>query len=216
MTQAQVIIDRIRTISGDRLAAQFSDPEIINWINDAQTRLVNRVESPVVNWQVPSVKGQQNYNVDTSTPYDITRFQSVYYGSQLVSPTTYNELKSIYSLSLQQQPYPTGIPCWYWLQNRTLNLFPAPDTSGIIISGQGAWYPKTITVVTDPITVSDEQIDTLVIMCLENAKEWEMDYTGAEYFAKKAEKQIGEDSYNNQVRQMETYPHVRQVDSDIW
>lgn len=212
MTTAQVVLDRIRTIAGDTLAAQFNDTEMLNWVNDAQTRLMNRTEQPINSWSTPSVIGQQTYSI---TP-GISRFRSVYYGAQLVSPTTYDELKTIYSLSLNQTPYPTGIPCWYWLQNRALNLFPAPDTAGVVISGQGAAYPTVLTAPGDSLTIPDEQIDTLVVMCLQNAKEWEMDYEGATYFGRKADKQIGEDSYNNQVRQMETYPHVRDSGYDTW
>jgi len=222
---AQVAIDRIRTITGDINKAQFTDQEVINWLNDAQWRLLGKTYGSQDHFVLTSVKGQANYGLPPATnPTPSSLFvRQVWYGEKLISPTSVEEISKLYPNNVSGQNNSTllGTPQWYWIDSAmtpgwNLQLFPVPDTDGILITGIKVNSPGKITAVTDLLSCTDEQLETLVLMCLQRAKEWDMDYEGARYFDTITKERMAEDMHNNAVRFIEVYPHVREADGDLW
>lgn len=217
MPTAQVVMDRIRTITGDINKAQFSDTEIINWINDAQFRLISRTETNQEHFVELSVANTRTYFL----PPGFTKVRDVHVNGLLVNPATLEEINQMYPDNNSTLYYPSGQPLYYWIDTAqsvgyNLQLYPAPAQSGWNIEGLKIQTPTNITSGTTTLSVLDFQVETLVLMCLQRAKEWDTDYDGARYFDIMAEKRMGEESYNHAVRQMESYPNVRQVSSDQW
>lgn len=211
-------IDRIRVITGDKNKAQFSDAEIMNWITDAQYRLVQRIEAPQWEFIASTIAGQYSY---TLTP-GYLKIREVKVNDQIVNVTTSTEILRLYP-SLPLGPpfnrYPTGQPIWWWITEDVdpgLNMYPAPGITGQQIWGIKLDIPTALTTTTSALVITPDQLDTLVLMCLQRAKEWDTDYEGARYFDQMADKRMGEDSYNQQVRQIQTYPNVRQLPTDEW
>jgi hypothetical protein len=217
MTAASVVINRIRTITGDKNSAQWTDAEIINWINDSQMRLISQTESNQEHLVLPSIKDGRNYFL----PPGFTKVRAVHVNDLLVSPTTLDEINKMYPAATSAGSYPSGQPIWYWIDQAfsvglTLQLYPAPDRAGMQIEVMRLQTATMITAPTDQISVPDSQIETLVIMCLQRAKEWDTDFEGAAYFDRISEKRMGEDRYNSQVLQSATYPHIRTATGDDW
>lgn len=206
------IIDRVRVVTGDKSSAQFVDADIARWATDAQLRLMRNSERGQSEWTGTSVKGQNSYAVTGG----FLMIREVFYNGSLVMPMTEEELNQYNPNRLISPTTQIGTPTLYWLTKDTVNLYITPDTNGLPIYVKRIPRPTDLVVSSDPLTVPDEQLETLVMACLQRAKEWEEDFEGAAYFRSELKDRTAEDSYQGQVQTTDSYPSIRSADGDDW
>lgn len=115
------IITRVRNIAGDVNVLQFTNEQVLDWVNDGvrecaiQNNLLQKRGTQTV------VSGQREY----SLPADVMRLHSVRYDNDKLSIRTMEEFDEVYGDSTTATGTPTV--CYVWAG--FLNLYPTPDNS---------------------------------------------------------------------------------------
>ena len=114
------IIRRVRTIAGDIEVLQFTDENIIQWINDAMREIASDNQLLQKSATSSTVTDQAEYDI----PTDILKFHSVQVDGNDVNFINLEEAKIRGYLNSD-----TGTPvaCWVWAGK--LTLYPAPSSS---------------------------------------------------------------------------------------
>jgi hypothetical protein len=208
----QNVIDRVRTITGDKTGAVYQDPEVIRWINDAQSRVLRNTETAQVEYSGVSVQGTYAYPVANG----FLMVRDVWYDGHKLRRTTREELNQLNPYWQTNPSTSIGVPDLYWIQKDTINLYATPDTSGKTVKVTIVPRPTVLVNGADLLVVPDEMLESVVTLCLENAKTWDEDWTGAQYFQQAAKARMGEDAYVEAVRGTDSYPAVRLAPGEDW
>lgn len=207
---AQNVLDRVRTISGDKLSAQFTDADIYAWINDAQQTILKRTELNPADYNGVSVAGTSAY-----TPAGgFLWLRGLSYNGALLPRVSESRLDVLYPYR-RTVPTQQGTPTCYWLTQNTINLWPAPDTSGLAIVARIVPRPADVTTGASAITLSDDYFEMLVRYCLQQVKEWDGDAVGAAYFKKDLQDRMGDAMYDQAQLGSDFYPSVIELD-ECW
>lgn len=212
MITVQNVIDRVRLVTGDKTAAVFQDVDIIRWINDAQARALKNTETAQLDYSGVSTQGVFAYPVANG----FLMVRDVWYDGHKLRRVTREELNQLNPFWMQNPTTNIGTPDLYWIQKDTINLYVTPDTTGKAITVTIVPRPTLLVATTDQLVVPDEMLESIVALCLENAKQWDEDWTGAAYFRDNAKQRLGEDAYVESMRGTESYPAIRLAPGENW
>ena len=209
---ARNVIDRVRVITGDSAAAIYADADIIRWINDAQIRVVRNSETAQQDVNFLTTQGAWVYPVTGG----FLLVRDVWYNGQKVQSTTREKLNLLDPAWQGNISTMRGTPDYYWLTKDTINFYVTPDTSGLNVIATIVPRPPVVVNTTDNLAIPDEMLETIVTLCLEQAKTWDEDWAGAQYFQQAAQRRMGEDAYIESTRYTDTYPSIRSTPGDDW
>lgn len=117
---ASAIIDRVRKIAGDVDVLQFTNDDIVTWINDATRECASNNNLLQVSATTATVAGTTDYNL----PADILRLHSVRYDGvklDILSLSEFDKFVDEYGSTDR------GTPQVVYLWANKFTLFPAPD-----------------------------------------------------------------------------------------
>lgn len=118
--KASDIISRVRTIAGDIAVNQFTDQNIIDWINDAQRECV----TDNLLLQKTATQNTINGTAGYTLPPDILKLHSIKYDNSKLRVVTQEEFDESWSDDGTIKGTPTIANLWAG----TLNLYPTPDS----------------------------------------------------------------------------------------
>lgn len=114
------VIQRVRTLTGDRTALQYSDDDVIAWINDGvrECAVINNLLQKTATQQ--TTIGQASY----SLPTDMLKLHSVKLDGFKLREITQAQFDDLYA-SGKDNPEANPDVCYIWAGS--LNLYPVPD-----------------------------------------------------------------------------------------
>lgn len=116
-------ITRVRDIAGDASALQFTDDQIVNWMNDGirECAIINNLLQK--RSSLPSIANTPDYNL----PTDILKLHSVKYDNTKIPVLTLQEFDEQYVGVGANTSVSPGNPevCYIWANK--LTLYPAPS-----------------------------------------------------------------------------------------
>lgn len=130
-TQAQCLTDlRAQIDEQNTFARYWSDPELLQYINDGVRDIARRTETILsFNTTLDAIAGQAKYNL----PPDVIRVHRCEYiplGQTQVYPvvgSTYDELDQIWGINpTTQSSYPSVYACWGTPGSMTIQFYPVP------------------------------------------------------------------------------------------
>lgn len=123
------VISRVRSVAGDIDAQQFTNDQIINWINDGirECALANNLLQKRIS-QMGTV-GSSDY----SLPSDILKIHSVKYNNEKLRALTLEEFDEYYAGVGQDTDVNPASPGIYYIWAGTLTLYPSPDVSSPLV-----------------------------------------------------------------------------------
>lgn len=156
------VISRVRSMSGDTSVLQFSNDDVLTWINDGiiecarQNNLLQKRATQTV------VTGQAEYTL----PADILKLYSVKYDGNKLPVLTLEEFDEQYSDSSLA---PVGTPITSYLWADQVNLHPKPDNSTKALTIDYIYRPETLlieNISTDDVPLPISYHQRIVDYCL--------------------------------------------------
>lgn len=123
------VISRVRNISGDITAMQFTDSDVVNWINDGIRECALQNNLLQKRGTQAAVIAQSDYDL----PTDVLKMHSVKVNNQKVRMLTLQEFDTSYAGIGADTTSSTGLPEVGYIWAGKLTLFPAPDAEYPII-----------------------------------------------------------------------------------
>lgn len=207
----QELVDRVRTITGDKSAAQFNDLEILRWATDAQRRHIRYTGPTVERSTLVTIAGTNSY-VDSA---GFTYLDTVYLNGHKLQHRTVQEL-DLEDSYRRSTPVEQGTPVYFWSTENTLNFYPAPDTTGQVIIHRVVPRAADVLLVATAFTVADDYFETIVRYCLQMAAEWGEDWPAAQWFKTDFKERVAEDMFDTAMEGRESYPVVRDAPGEYW
>jgi len=202
----QEVIDRVRTIMGDKGEALFQSDEALLWIDSACGDISKRTLCLPTHSETDSVANDYSYEL----PADYAAIRKVTFDGVGLRKTTVDDMDMYYPD--REVNIITGVPQYFWVQTSMLMLYPAASSNG---SGNlDIYYARTSALLED----ADSEIDLPVrfqrlveLYTLAKAKELAEDYTVAQAYWIDYEKQLIIASGDLEDQYMDSYPAVREV-----
>lgn len=207
---AQNLLDRVRVITGDKLAAQFTDVDILAWANDGQQTLIKRAELGITDYTTNSIVGTGAYAVAGGFLWA----KSISYNGVILPRVSESRLDVLYPYR-RTTPLEQGTPTCVWLTKDTINVWPVPDTVNLIIAARICPRPADLINGASSIAIADDDFEILVRYCLQQAKEWDGDAVGAAYFKQDVKERTADAMYDAAMLGNDTYPSVQELD-EAW
>jgi len=146
------VIGRVRNIAGDIEALQFTDSQIIDWINDGirecavQNNLLQKSGTVVV------TQGLSTYSV----PSDVLKLHSIKYNGMKLKVLTLQEHEEVTAGLGADAPMGEGTPqhCYVWAGN--INLSVPPDNSTAVLKIEYLYEP-------DPHVLANKDTDEVAL-----------------------------------------------------
>lgn len=115
------VISRVRDIAGDRDALQFSDPQVVNWINDGVVECA--LANDLLQKRASSFtdEGQSDYLM----PTDILKLHTVRYDGVKLKALSLEEVDKYFPESVEGTE--EGKPSYYYIWAGNLTLKPVPN-----------------------------------------------------------------------------------------
>lgn len=126
--KVQEVIERVRNTAGDTTALQFTDAQLLTWINDG-------VRECAVNNNLLQKRATQNSIIGTGTyslPTDILKLHSVKYDNEKLRLLTLEEFDKEYA-GVGSSTTDKSTPNVGYVWAGSLNIFPIPDAVKQII-----------------------------------------------------------------------------------
>ena len=125
MAKYSELVAQVRSLAGDVNVLQFSDTDVLNWLNNAvrECAIVNNLLQ--ITATVNTAVGTSSYIV----PVDILKLHSVKYDSQKLRVTTLQEFDESYpqaDLTIRGRP----TTCYVWAGQ--IVLYPTPDAIKVL------------------------------------------------------------------------------------
>jgi len=156
--QASDIVDRVRSVFGDKDAAQVTDDDFLRWINDAQREIASKFEFSQVKGVHDLIAGESEYTL----PDGVFKIYSV-----ILNGTPLSYVKPQVGMGFGAG---SGTPTHYWSWNGALNLHPTPDTgkmNGLVIYYLSA--PNQVISLESELAVPGEYHSRIADYCLSQA-----------------------------------------------
>lgn len=135
MTTQSEVLEDVRSRLDEASAGQWTDRELLRWINEALRDVCRRSEVLQTFCEIPAVVNQQEYTL----PDDTVRVYRVEWrpeASTQVYPVTYKDFNNMDSIWVASQETTVGYPMLYtmWGYPPTLKivLYPKPAMGGIV------------------------------------------------------------------------------------
>lgn len=193
------VITRVRRAAGDEDVLQFSDDDIMRWINDGVRECA--VENDLLQKTATSTvtSGVDEY----ALPTDILRLHSVKYDNQRLPVLTLEEFDNQWTTDGTDSGTP--INCLIWAGN--VRLFPTPDNSTSTLQIDYIHDAAQVTLATDEIPLPVGYHRRIVDYCLAQVAEQDDDME--KYQLKMAEFQTGVQKIKDQGEaNADLYPSI--------
>lgn len=172
------IVTAVRAEVVEPNPAFFTSATLLVWINNAQRDYVRKVRCLQNFATTSTVQGQSDYPM----PSDWLGAERVFYNRPIngtdnwrpLTPTTLTKIGQESPNFLSSATAAQGAPTHYYIVNKTLFLYPRPDTTGT--SDIYMFYeakPIALTALTDPLSIDDSLSDGIEAYVL--WKMWKMD-----------------------------------------
>ena len=173
---SDVAADVKRTF-GDEASVQVTDPDIIRWINQAQTEIVSKNQILLASGITPSIANQYTYDLSA---LNIQSIRSIHYDGTKLENLTFQEAEETV---LKDDPKRTasGTPeVWYTWGNSELMLYPTPSTSGVEIKVYFYATPSVVDTVNDYLSLPDNYYSRILEFVMACAYEMDENFAAAE------------------------------------
>lgn len=154
-------ITRVRVISGDTTAAQFTNDQVLSWINDGIRECAVNNNLLQKDASSNTVVGQASY----ALPTDILKLHSVKYDNNVLQMITMEEFDKRYSGIGTSTTNATGIPVVGYVWAGVLRVYPTPEAVKALVVSY-LYDPAIITDVGDEITLPVGYHSRIVDYCL--------------------------------------------------
>lgn len=201
--KAQDVVDYVLRQLGDESSVQFTESDVIRWINAAQRDIIHsNKELNQVEATVNLLAGQRRYPVLSSLP-DIMRIHSIEMNGRLLPHHTLEEV--------QDGDIPVS---HYWYQfGGVLYIAPAPDVDvneGLILRYTRA--PNRITDTTEMLGIPDSYYKALIDYCMKEAYEQDENFEASQMKSSQFNQFIETHRYSTTVETGRDYPTIREVE----
>jgi Family of unknown function (DUF6682) len=202
---------RATNILGDDAKIVFEDPDLLDFINDAQVDLCRKTDI---------LRGTATINVVAATefyalPVDFIEIQRVTLSGNKLRKTTWQEI-DLFDPN-KDVAGPAGVPSYYHREGNQIYLYPIPSTS--ITGGLKVYYSRCPTVLagdTDVPEVPLSMHEDLVLRVISKGHEQVEDFVASQNKLAEYDKAVSLSQEQAQEGQDEVYPSVRDTEIAIW
>lgn len=162
----QEVITFVKRQFGDESGVQLEDADIIRWINQAQIEIVGKNHIIQASAMAPIVDGQAYYNM----PDNVLRVESVWYNNAILQAKAFENVGDVLGDNMKQEGEPE---LWYKWAGQ-IYIWPIPSTGQINIFYSA--LPKTVTALTDLLSLPDRYYDRICEYAMSKAYELDEDW----------------------------------------
>lgn len=207
------VISRVRNIAGDLEALQFTDQQIIDWINDGVRECSVQNNLLQKSGTVTVTQGTDSYSV----PSDVLKLHSVKYDGMKLRVMTLQEHEELTAGLGADAPPEDGTPqhCYIWAGNIVLNV--PPDNSTSVLKIEYLYEPDAHALEnkdTDDVALPVGYHSRIVDYCLAQVAQQDDDMN--RYAVKMQEFQTGVTNLKDQPESTyDLYPSISVAASDM-
>lgn len=198
----------VRRTFGDESNVQINDQDITNWVNAAQTEIVEKNHILKAVSVSQSAAGQALYSFPTPL---IAQVEALLYDGQRVKniemPTAMNDIMSN-DPNAQDQ---SGTPTMWWEWAGQFTLYPTPNAVKDITLYYTK-YPDDVSVDSDLLSVPNKYFSAIVAYCLWHAFELDEDWQAASVKENHYRVAIEEQAEEERVSENLVYPIIQDTD----
>lgn len=201
----QEVLDAVTRQVGDEAEVQFTQSDIIRWVNQGQLEIViknNTINeaSAVTN----IVAGQDKYPILSDVAFaDLNKVNTILYDGRPLKNLTFQEAMEYIVGNASD-----GTPSIWYIKTGVLNLWPKPDKS--IASGLTIYYtkkPKKVNLVGDILSVPDSFFNAILQYVISQALEMDENWQAAAVKQQQFEVSVNTQQYMS-VEQTAYYPSI--------
>jgi hypothetical protein len=210
---AQEVIEAVTRQVGDEAEIQFTQADIIRWINQGQLEI--SIKNSTINEAsavTNIVSGQDKYPILTDVAFaDLNKLQTILYDGRPLKNLTFSEAMD-YIIDGDSD---SGTPTIWYVKTGVLNLWPKPDKA--IAGGLTIYYnkrPKKITSAGDILGVPDSFFNAVLQYVIAQAMELDENYQAAGVKLQQFEVSVNSQQYMT-VEQSASYPTIQTDPEDF-
>lgn len=201
----QEVLDAVTRQVGDEAEVQFTQSDIIRWVNQGQLEIViknNTINeaSAVTN----IVAGQDKYPILSDVAFaDLNKVNTILYDGRPLKNLTFQEAMEYIVGNASD-----GTPSIWYIKTGVLNLWPKPDVS--ITGGLTIYYtkkPKKVNLVGDILSVPDSFFNAILQYVISQALEMDENWQAAAVKQQQFEVSVNTQQYMS-VEQTAYYPSI--------
>jgi len=204
---------RVKRQFGDESGAQLKDPDIIDWINDAQKEIYVKNNLGQKIGTMNTIINTQSY----SFPADLMRLLSVKYDGSTITEISQQDVDKFIPNADMVNPG-QGIPQHYWTYADKISLYPNPDSVKVLTIRYNR-TPTSVAIDTDNTDLDQKYDNRILDYCHAMSAQLDGNMQGYIMFMQRFEGKV--DSTKNDEFEMQaasSYPgiSVSVRDSDEW
>lgn len=210
------VYERVRTLFGDTSGAQITDQAVLRWINDGQQEIVNN--NPILKDTKYSniVKGQAEY----SFPNDSVQYiEAVYVDNKPVRVMTPQVFREFILNDDPQRDASANYPDVWYERNGIITFYPTPNTdfqNGLKLEYVKQPTKQVIISTSAILSVPDRYINELTNYVMQQALEFDENYTGAELKRNQFREGMDRQSLRENMAQISLYPQIAPDPGDLY
>lgn len=202
---AQEVLDAVTRQVGDEAEIQFTQSDIIRWINQAQLEIV--IKNNTIN-EVSAVTnivaGQDKYPILSDAAFsNLNKINTILYDGRPIKNLPFQEAME-YIIGNASD----GTPSIWYVKTGVLNLWPKPDTN--ITGGLTIYYtkkPTKVNLVGDYLGVPDSFFNAVLQYVISQAMEMDENWQAAAVKQQQFEVSVNSQQYMT-VEQTAYYPSI--------
>lgn len=191
---------------GDEAGVQIDDFDLMNWVNEAQSVIVNKNKPLKSKLTVNTVPGTATY----SYPSTANQVESVHVGGKRIRNMTFPEAEE-YVFSADPEKTATGTPILWYEWGGQITFWPVPSDVQAIDFYVNLKAPHVGSNV-DPLTLPDQYFSDIVSYALYKAYELDEDFQNANIKLQQFEASLNEKLNDERTAQTMTYDTITTYD----
>lgn len=208
---AQEVIEAVQRQVGDDAEIQFTQPDIIRWINQGQLEI--SIKNSTINEAMAVtniVANQDKYPILADAAFaDLNKLQTILYDGRPLKNLTFQEAMA-YIIDGDEN---SGTPSIWYIKAGVLNLWPKPSLS--VANGLTIYYnkrPKKVASAGDILGVPDSFFNAILQYVIGQAQEMDENWQAAGVKLQQFEVSVNSQQYMT-IDQTASYPTI-QVDPE--
>lgn len=162
------IATRVRNQFNDDAAIQVTDAHIMRWVNDAMREIALNNTLLQVKGTTTSIADETDYGI----PDNLLSLHTVRYDGVKLKQYSLQEADGLISPGVAVS---SGTPEFFYIEAGNFVLYPAPDTTGTVITMIYTRQPTDVTLTSDTPEIPLEYHNRIVEYCLAQAAEMDGD-----------------------------------------
>lgn len=210
---AQEVIEAVNRQVGDEAEIQFTQSDILRWINQGQLEI--SIKNSTINEAMAVtniVADQDKYPILADAAFaDLNKLQTILYNGRPLKNLTFAEAMDYIIDGVPD----SGTPSIWYIKTGVLNLWPKPDTA--ITGGLTIYYnkkPKKIVSSGDILGVPDTFFNAILQYVIGQAMEMDENWQAAGVKAQQFEVSVNSQQYMT-VEQSASYPTIQADPEDF-